>query len=322
MGPEGLSSLLAALPGDETPGVILGFKDEDDAGVFRLGDGLAIVQTVDLITPIVDDPYTFGQIATANSLSDIYAMGGTAVTALNIACFPCTADPGILAAIITGSIAKLKEAGVALLGGHTVQDDELKFGLSVTGTIHPDRIIRKAGAGPGDLLVLTKSIGVGVIATAIKSGKAPAEIEDEAIASMLKLNRSAAESAVAAGARAMTDVTGFGLIGHASEMAEHSKVTLELESGKVPLLPGALKLARAGHLSGGLRSNSRHYARRVEVSKGVSPDLLSLLYVPQTSGGLLIAMSESAADNFLKGNAGTIIGRVVEKQGNILIKAG
>jgi selenide,water dikinase len=266
--------------------------------VYAWPGGPALVQTVDFFTPIVDDPYTYGEIAAANALSDIYAMGGKPVTALAIAGFPQSDfDPAIITAVFTGGFDKLREAGVALLGGHTVRDKEVKFGYAVTGEIEPDRVLSNAGAKAGDVLFLTKAIGTGIVGTAIKAGRAPEVIVRAAVRSMTALNRAAAEAmrALPAGhVRACTDITGFGLVGHASEVAAASNVTLRINTAAVPLLTGVLELAK-GNRPGGLASNLEHFERGVGVAAGIDEDLLWLMYDPQTSGGLLIAVAPEHA---------------------------
>ena len=260
--------------------------------------GPALVQTVDFFTPIVDDPYTYGQIAAANALSDIYAMGGRPLTALAIAAFPQKDfDPAIITAVFTGGFEKLREAGVALLGGHTVQDNEVKFGYAITGEVDRDRVLSNAGAKPGDVLFLTKAIGTGIVGTAIKAGRAPDAAVQAAVRSMTALNRDAAEAlrALPAGCvHACTDVTGFGLVGHASEMAAASGVTLRIEARAVPILTGVRELA-AGNRPGGLASNLDHFERGARAAAELDQDLLWLLYDPQTSGGLLIAAAPEHA---------------------------
>jgi selenide,water dikinase len=266
--------------------------------VFRWGSGPALVQTVDFFTPIVDDPYDYGQIAAANALSDIYAMGGRPLTALAIAGFPPKLlDPAIIKAIFLGGFDKLREAGVALLGGHTVRDNEVKFGYAVTGEVEPTRVLSNAGARPGDVLFLTKGIGTGIIGTAIKAGRAPEAAIQAATQSMTQLNRDAAEVLRALPGEyvhACTDITGFALIGHASEMAAASGATLRIDATRVPLIEGVIALSRA-HRPGGLASNLEHFENRVSVDAGVDPDLLCLLYDPQTSGGLLFAAAGNHA---------------------------
>jgi selenide, water dikinase len=273
------------------------FRTADDAGVYRWDEQSALVQTVDFFTPVVDDPATFGAIAAANSLSDVYAMGGRPLTALAIAGFPKSdIDQATIREIFLGGLHKLREAGVALLGGHTVQDKEIKFGYAVTGTVHPDRIWTNAGARPGDVLFLTKPIGTGVIATAIKFNRATQESMDAAIEVMVQLNRAAAEALMALPAgsvHACTDITGFGLLGHASEMAQASRVTLSIDAGAVPLIAGAFDLA--SNRSGGLKTNEGHFAAGVSGADRLDPALVSLLFDPQTSGGLLVSVDRSAS---------------------------
>ena len=277
--------------------VLIDYRTSDDAGVYRLDDRRALVQTVDFFTPIVDDPFVYGQIAAANALSDVYAMGGRPLTALSIAAFPKDLAPSVLTDIFRGGLATLGAAGVALLGGHTVQDQEIKFGYAVTGEIDPARIWSNAGARPGDVLVLTKALGTGLIATALKGDRAPQSAVDAAIASMLTLNRDAADALSrmpADAVHACTDITGFGLVGHACEMAAASRVTLEVQTAAIPLLDGALGLA-AANVSGGGRTNARHFASQVRVAPGVGADLLAVLHDPQTSGGLLVALHPGRA---------------------------
>src|SRR5215471_10319212 len=258
----------------------------------------ALVQTVDFFTPIVDDPIAYGRIAGANALSDVYAMGGRPLTALAIAAFPKDADRSVLSAILEGGLQALREAGVALLGGHTVQDQEIKFGYAITGEVDPSRIWSNAGARAGDVLLLTKPVGTGVISTAIKFGRAPEAVASAAIASMSRLNRAAAEALgrLAPGAvHACTDVTGFGLIGHATEMAKGSGVTLAVEVAAVPLLDGALDLVD-GNTPGGGRTNLQYFGGDVTTEGGVDPRRVQLLYDPQTSGGLLAAVAPAEVD--------------------------
>jgi len=291
--------VLSDIPAQTDDRVLVDFRTADDAGVFKWESGPALVQTVDFFTPIVDDPYTYGEIAAANALSDIYAMGGRPLTALAIAAFPKEGlDHEAIKAIFQGGFSKLREAGVALLGGHTVQDPEIKFGYAVTGAVDPARIISNAGARPGDVLFLTKPIGTGLIATALKFDHLAAPAAEEAVQSMRVLNRAAAEAlqALPAGiVHACTDITGFGLAGHASEMARASGVTLAIDASTVPLFSGVLALAAANR-SGGLGSNLDYFGLGVQVDSGVGPDLETVLFDPQTSGGLLIAVSPESAD--------------------------
>jgi selenide,water dikinase len=265
--------------------------------VYLWEGGPALVQTVDFFTPIVDDPYTYGQIAAANSLSDVYAMGGRPVTALAIAAFP---QDGLhtddIAQIFRGGFDKLREAGVALLGGHTVQDKEIKFGYAVTGAVDPNRILTNAGAKPGDRLILTKPLGTGIVGTAIKFGRAPDDLITRAITQMRTLNKAAAEAiANVDGVHACTDITGFGLAGHASEMAAGSNVTIEIDSKALPIIPGVLEIA-AQNRSGGMSTNKDHFLPGVEFGREVPDALRDLVFDPQTSGGLLISMAPEAAD--------------------------
>ena len=287
------------LPPIADPNLLVGPETCDDAAVYRLTDGLALVLTVDFFTPIVDDPIAYGRIAAANALSDVYAMGGTPLTALAIAAFPTDADRAVLSAIFQGGLSALQDAGVALLGGHTVQDQEIKFGYAVTGEVDPSRVWSNANARAGDVLVLTKPIGTGVIATAIKFGRAPEAVAAAAIASMSRLNRAAAEALArlpGGAVRACTDVTGFGVVGHATEMAKGSGVTLAIDVEAVPLLEGALDLVD-GNTPGGGRTNVQHFGSGVSAGPGLDPRRVQLLYDPQTSGGLLVsvAVSEAAA---------------------------
>jgi selenide, water dikinase len=291
--------VLSDIPAQTDDRVLIDFRTADDAGVYRWEGGPALVQTVDFFTPIVDDPYIYGQIAAANAVSDIYAMGGRPLTALAIAAFP---EEGLETAtirdIFRGGFDKLREAGVSLLGGHTVRDKEIKFGYAVTGAIDPTRVLANAGARPGDVLFLTKPLGTGIVGTAIKFDRIEPALAAEAVLSMRTLNRAAAEAlqALPAGVvHACTDITGFGLIGHASEVARASGVTLTLEAGKVPVFHGVLAIAGSNR-SGGLASNQEHFAANVTVESGVDPDRETILYDPQTSGGLLIAAVGDAAD--------------------------
>lgn len=290
--------MLGDLPSHHDDRVLIDYRTSDDAGVYRIGNDRALVQTVDFFTPIVDDPFVYGQIAAANALSDVYAMGGRPLTALAIAAFPKDAEREILRSIFAGGLDKLREADVALLGGHTVQDAEIKFGYAITGEVNPSRVLANGGAQPGDILVLTKPIGTGVIATALKFSRAPQAAIDAATRSMMTLNRVAAEvlERTAVGVvHACTDITGFGLIGHASEMAAASGCSLEIEAGRVPLLDGARALVR-GNIPGGGRTNREHFGAAVRVAAGIDESLLDLLYDPQTSGGLLIAAAPGDGD--------------------------
>ena len=290
--------MLSDIPAQIDDRVLVDFRTADDAGVYRWDGGPALVQTVDFFTPIVDDPYVYGEIAAANAVSDIYAMGGRPLTALAIAGFPKEElDTDTIRQIFKGGFDKLREAGVALLGGHTVQDREIKFGYAVTGAIDPARVLTNAGAQVGDVLFLTKAIGTGVVGTAIKFERLTAHQADAAIQSMRTLNRAAAHalSTLPIGAvHACTDVTGFGLVGHATEMARASHVTIAIDAGRVPVFDGALGLATANR-SGGLTSNEEHFGRGVRFADGVDAARQALLFDPQTSGGLLVAVAPAAA---------------------------
>ena len=290
--------MLGDIPVQQDPRILVDFRTSDDAGVYAVSETLALVQTVDFFTPIVDDPYTFGQIAAANAVSDVYAMGGRPITALAIAAFPVKDfDPATIKAIFQGGFDTLREAGVALLGGHTVRDSEVKFGYAVTGEVHPQRIWSNAGARPGDVLFLTKAIGTGIIGTAIKAGHAPAAVVEAALRSMVQLNKDASEALAglpAGHVHACTDVTGFGLIGHGCEVANASGVTLLVRASAVPLINGARELA-PGHRPGGLASNLAHFEPQVTVRGELAPDLSWMFYDPQTSGGLLVAVDPEHA---------------------------
>ena len=271
--------------------LLVGTSTADDAGVFRIAPDLALVQTVDFFTPIVDDAWQFGAIAAANAFSDVYAMGGEPRTALNIACFPQTGVPlEILTDILRGGIAKADEAGVVIVGGHTVIDEEIKFGMAVTGMVHPDRILRNVGARPGDALLLTKPLGTGILTTARKHDAGAPSDYAAAVATMMALNAPAARALGGFEVHACTDVTGFGLLGHGYEMAHGSDVRVVFEARTLPLLSGARALAAAGHLTGGCRRNRDWLAGRVEIADGVPPDLVEIAWDPQTSGGLLVAL--------------------------------
>jgi selenide, water dikinase len=301
-----LDQVLSRLPRASNPNVLVGFDTADDAGVYQLSPTLALVQTVDFFTPIVDDPFTFGAIAAANSVSDIYAMGGTPLTALSILAWPGSQDLDDLEQVLAGGAAKLAEANCAILGGHSVTDPEIKFGYAVTGTIHPDQIKTNAAARPGDVLVFTKKIGTGVIGTALKRGIANPAHVDAAAESMLTLNRAAAEAMQGIEVHSVTDITGFGLLGHAREMAIASKVTIEIDSSKVQFLDGAVDYAKAGAIPGGLNNNRDFIQSCVDGSPS------DLLYDPQTSGGLLLSMPDPR-EYLKKCPSAYILGRALEK---------
>lgn len=299
MGPGDLYKVICGLPLRDDPNLIVGLSRADDAAVYKLREDLAIVQTVDFIGPIVDDPYSFGMIAAANSLSDIYAMGGRPITAMNLVCFPIdTMGLSVLASILNGALVKLNEAETALVGGHSVKNNELRYGLSVTGIINPQKVITTSGAKEEDRLILTKPLGIGVMTTALKAGMIDSEVEHSLIDQMAHLNKEAAEVMISVGANACTDITGFGLIGHACRIAENSKVSLEFFSDKIPIIEGALEFARMGLIPAGAYSNRKFYFDRVE-GGDVSPEHMDLFYDPQTSGGLLITVPRQNADSML-----------------------
>ncbi len=307
MGPGALAQVLRPLTQRHDPNVLVGLQTSDDAAVYRLSDDLAMIQTVDFFTPVVDDPYTYGAIAAANSMSDVFAMGGDVLMALNIAAFPEDLPEEIIARIFEGGADKAAEAGIVIAGGHTVTDDEPKYGLVVTGTIHPDKILTKAGAKPGDRLYLTKPIGIGVITTALKAEAAEPRHVDGAVASMLRLSQTASRILREVGVNACTDITGFGLAGHAIEMIERSNVRMRLRSAEIPLLEGAERYAREGRLPGGAGRNVAYYTTRtapkVEVEDGVPQTIMDLLFDPETSGGLLISVSADRASALEQGFA-------------------
>ena len=278
--------------------MLVGFDKADDAGVYKISPELALVQTVDFFTPIVDDPYVFGQIAATNSLSDVYAMGGRPLSALALVCFPEKGDLAVLEKILAGGLSKMIEAGCTVIGGHSIRDPEIKFGYAVTGTINPQRVLTNSGAKSGDTLLFTKALGTGVISTAIKKGVAKLEWIDAATRSMTTLNAKAAEVLASKnfGVHALTDVTGFGLIGHAREMALGSGVSIEIEAAKVPLLAGSLDCIRAGHIPGGLNANREFAECMVEYADGVAPELKMIFFDPQTAGGLLISLTAEKAE--------------------------
>lgn len=289
--------MLCGLPLLTDPNLIVGTQACDDAGVYRLNDETALIQTVDFFTPIVDDPFHFGQIAAANALSDVYAMGGRPLLAMNLVAFPIKSmDPEVLKSILRGGLEKLNESGTLLVGGHSIEDHEIKYGLSVTGIVHPDRVTLNAGARPGDRLLLTKPLGLGILATALKGGLAGSDTEPLITGVMATLNRQAAEAMAAAGAHGCTDVTGFGLLGHLCEMARASKAAIRLRATAVPLLPDALRLAGMGIIPEGAYNNRSFYGKWVENRLPAGDPLEMVLYDPQTSGGLLIAAPPAAVE--------------------------
>jgi selenide,water dikinase len=325
---EDLKKALSGLPRIFDPRVLVSSDTCDDAGVFKLDARTALVQSVDVFTPVVDDPYSFGQIAAANSVSDIYAMGGRPLTALSIIAFPIERlSPRIMNKMLQGGIDKLREAGVAVLGGHSIKDKEIKFGFAVTGVVHPGKMTVNSKARPGDLLILTKPIGTGTLSFARQIGRAPAKGLAESERSMTELNRAAAEAMTRAGITTATDITGFGLAGHLSEIAVQSGVELEVYGEAIPVFDGVMDLIRDGVISGAVERNRDYASAFVKTQKGVGEDLETLLYDPQTSGGLLIAVRKSKAPALLAAlkkrgvEHATVIGKVTRKgRGKIILR--
>ena len=306
--------MLGKLARQHDPNVLVGFDHADDAGVYLISPEQALVQTVDFFTPVVDDPYTFGQIAATNSLSDVYAMGGRPLTSLALVCFPEKADLAILERILAGGLSKMIEAGCTVIGGHSIRDEETKFGYSVTGVVHPKKVLANKGAKPGDSLLFTKALGTGVISTAIKKGVAKPDWIDAAVKSMTTLNKLAAEVITAADfhVNAMTDVTGFGLIGHLREIVLASEVSASILAGRVPVLAGALECIRKGYIPGGLKNNRDFAECLVEYHDGVHDDVRALLFDPQTAGGLLISTPDGDALGRALNDAGVAAARIGE----------
>ena len=343
-----LDAVLGKLARQHDANVLVGFDHADDAGVYQIAPDTALVQTVDFFTPIVDDPYTFGQIAATNSLSDVYAMGARPLSSLALVCFPEKGEIAVLEQILAGGLSKMVEAGCTVIGGHSIRDEETKFGYSVTGIVHPEKVLANRGAQPGDALILTKALGTGVISTAIKKDKAKPEWINAAVKSMTTLNKVAAEvitRSVTAGTltrpakrsgggqtsaspgtwaiHALTDITGFGLIGHSRELALASNVSVQLLSEKIPLLPGAIECVRAGYIPGGLKANREFAECVVEYQNEVSEEVKTLLFDPQTAGGLLISVSGRHLEPLLQElqNAGvpaSHIGSITKKAHHLL----
>lgn len=311
LAPGDLAQVLSKLPKQSGENVIVGFDTADDAGVFRLSDEVALVQTVDFFTPVADDPEIYGMVAAVNSLNDVYAMGGTPISALSIVCYPQKGDWDVLGSILLGGQKAMNADGVVVLGGHSVDDQEMKFGYAVTGIVHPQKVITNAGARIGDVLILTKPIGTGAINTAVKHGKARGSTVDAAVNAMTTSASEASKVMVRLGANACTDVTGFGLIGHAFELAKASKVTLNIDSGKVPLLPDVLELIDAGMLTRGDKNNRVYVGDTVRIDESVTSSMQSALFDPQTAGGLLISLPPDMADDYLEAiPQAVLIGRV------------
>jgi len=319
LAPRDLAQVLSKLPVQSSENVIVGFDTSDDAGVFRLSDDVALVQTLDFFTPVADDPVAYGRIAAVNSLNDIYAMGGRPLTALSIVCYPQKGDWDVLGSILAGGQAAMNAEGVVILGGHSVDDQEMKFGYSVTGLIDPARVITNSGAQPGDVLILTKPIGTGAINTAVKNGVADPETERIAVETMSRSSADASKAMVRLGANACTDITGFGLLGHAFEMANGSRVTINIDSKGVPLLPDVLDLISRGMLTRGDKNNRVYVGDNVRFGAHVTAEMQSALFDPQTAGGLLISMPETAASEFLREiDCSAVIGSVSERGGYLI----
>jgi selenide,water dikinase len=329
LSPSVLDAVLRRLPRQTDENVLVGFETSDDAGVYRLSPGIALVQTLDFFTPIVDDPFSFGQIAAANALSDVYAMGGRPISALSIVAFPESGDLDTLDQILRGGLAKMTEAACTVIGGHSIRDDDMKFGYAVTGLIDPERVWRNVGARPGDALLLTKPLGAGVISTGLKQGRIPEDAVSAATSSMARLNRDASEAVAEIEERtpgsvhAVTDVTGFALLGHAREMAVGSGVSFAIDHAEIEYLPGAVAASRAGFYSGGLKNNRQFIGDCVAFQPSVPEEFRNLLFDPQTSGGLLVAVEAAQADALLAALAARKvsarrIGRVLEKRAPLM----
>jgi len=320
-----LDEVLGKLARQHDPHVLVGFETADDAGVYQLSDDLALVQTVDFFTPIVDDPFTFGQIAAVNSLSDVYAMGGSPLSSLAMVCFPEKGDTAVLERILAGGLSKMIEASCTVIGGHSVRDPEIKFGYSVTGSVHPDNVWKNSTARAGDALILTKPLGTGVISTAIKRNEAPSAWIDAAVASMTTLNKRAVEVIHQGGfvVHGATDITGFGLIGHVREMALAAKLSVRISARQVPTIPGALQSIRAGFIPGGLNANRDFAECTVRYSGELEPEIKTLLYDPQTAGGLLLSVPSESAHGLigtlqLAGVPAIRIGEVIPKATSLI----
>jgi selenide, water dikinase len=305
--------VLGKLARQQDANVLVGFDKADDAGVYQISPDTALVQTVDFFTPVVDDPYTFGQIAAVNSLSDVYAMGGRPLTSLALVCFPEKGDLEILEQILAGGLSKMMEARCTVIGGHSIRDEEIKFGYSVTGTVHPQRVLANSGARVGDKLILTKALGTGVISTGIKRREARQEWIDAAVTSMTTLNKVAAETASKYEVHGMTDITGFGLIGHARELALASNVGVRIHAARVPLLPGALECVHAGFIPGGLKANREFAECMVDYVPEIIEEVRTILFDPQTAGGLLISVASKHASGLAHELRAAEIGEVIER---------
>jgi len=294
-----LAQVLRHLPKFNDDNLIVGLDTSDDAAVYKINDDTGIILTMDFFTPVVDDPYKYGQVAAANSLSDVYAMGGRPLTAMNIVCFPNCLSVDILGQILKGGADKILEAGAVVAGGHSVEDNEPKYGLSVMGIVHPDKVVTNSNAKPGDVLILTKPLGIGILNTAIKADLVEKEIIEKAINIMSYLNKDACEAMQAVGVNSCTDITGFGLLGHALEMAEGSDVTIEIWSDYIPVVQESIELAKMGIIPGGAYRNQEHIGDKVVFINNVKQEIKDILFDPQTSGGLMISVSEGKAEELL-----------------------
>lgn len=319
LGPDTLAQVLRQLPNVKNENLIVGLDTSDDAAVYRVNDELALIETLDFFTPVVDDPYTFGQIAAANSLSDVYAMGGNPVLAMNIVCFPNCLSPDVLVEILKGGHDKVVESGAMLVGGHTVEDDEPKYGLSVTGFVHPDKVLSNSNAKPGDYLILTKPVGSGIINTAFKGGLADEKSYTEVVKVMSTLNKYSCDAMSKVNVNSCTDITGFGLLGHSLEMAMGSNVTIRIKSKMIPTISGATEYAQMGLVPAGTYKNEAYIGEKVKFIEDVPREVKDLLFDPQTSGGLLISVPKEEIDMLVAQLEHTptkygIIGEVLEKK--------
>lgn len=321
-----MAQVLCHLPKTHDENLIVGIDTSDDAAVYKINETTALVQTIDFFTPVVDDPYVFGQIAAANSLSDVYAMGGEPRLAMNIICFPTCLSPQVIAEILRGGYDKVEEAGALLVGGHTVEDDEPKYGLSVSGFIHPNEVVTNCNAKPGDALVLTKPLGIGIINTAIKAQMVDEDTYNIAIFNMRTLNKFAKDAMMRVGVNSCTDVTGFGLLGHGLEMAQGSGTTIVFKSAEIPIIPKAIELACMGLVPAGAYSNMKYIGEKVRFNEEVPQEIRDILFDPQTSGGLLISVPGDKLNNLLEELKGSptqvaVIGEVVEqRECSIIVK--
>jgi len=320
LAPGDLAQVLSKLPHQNSENVIVGFDTADDAGVFRLSADVALVQTLDFFTPVADDPFVYGQVSAVNSLNDVYAMGGKPLSALSIVCYPQKGDFEVLGRILEGGQRTMNDEGVVVIGGHSVDDAEMKFGYAVTGIVHPDKVITNAGAKPGDVLILSKPIGTGAINTAVKQGKASQQAIDAVTKAMTTSASAASKAMVDLGANACTDVTGFGLLGHAYEMAKASDVTFAIDSSAVPLLPDVLELIELGMLTRGDKNNRVYVGDTVRFAESVTGTMQSALFDPQTAGGLLVSLDESQAEDYLKIVSGSVMIGSVRQRDSYLIE--